>query len=257
MKNVKLSIFGVMLVAAAGVGVLRAADAPDAKQPPKVPALSVDYMDRSVSPSVDFYHYADGQWLKDNPVPPDKAHWASFTQLGERNWYLIHGILEEAAQQSASLPPHSPKREVGDFYASIMDTNRIESLGLSPIADDLKKIDGIQSTKDLIALVADFHQRGIGGMFSIGFGPDEKNSSIYAVELEQGGITLPDRDYYLKETLADKLGKYHDHVVKMFTLAGDSPAVAATNADIVVGMETDLAKASRTRVEPPGPGKEL
>jgi len=212
-------------------------------------------MDRSVSPSVDFYHFADGEWLKNNPVPADKSRWASFMELSERNWYLIHGILEDAAQQSKSLPLNSPTRKVGDFYASVMDTNRIEALGLKPIAGDLRKIDRLNSTRDLIALLADFHQRGIGGLFSIGFGPDSKNSSIYAIELEQGGIALPDRDYYVKDTLADKLSKYHDHVVKMFILLGDTPAEAATNADTVVAMETALAKASRTRVERRDPEK--
>ncbi|HEX4350153.1 MAG TPA: M13 family metallopeptidase N-terminal domain-containing protein, partial [Verrucomicrobiae bacterium] len=244
-----------LLLAAAVCFTGRAEDSTSTNQPPRVPAFSVDYMDRSVNPSVDFYHYADGTWLKSNPVPADKSRWASFMELSEHNWYLIHGILDEASKKSASLPAHSPEREVGDFYASAMDTNRIEALGLKPLADDLEKIDRIKSTKDLIALQADFHQRGIGGMFSAGFGPDSKNSSIYAVQLEQGGISLPDRDYYVKETLADKLSKYHDHVVKMFTLFGDTPAQAATNADIVVAMETALAKASRTRVERRDPEK--
>ncbi len=254
MKMMTKFEFGLLLAAAVSF-TGRAEDGISTNQPPRVPAFSVDYMDRSVSPSVDFYHYADGTWLKNNPVPADKSRWASFMELSERNWYLIHGILDEAAAKSASLPAHSPEREVGDFYASAMDTNRIETLGLKPLADDLKKIDHIKTTRDLIALLADFHQRGIGGMFSAGFGPDSKNSSIYAVQLEQGGISLPDRDYYVKETLADKLSKYHDHVVKMFTLFGETPAEAATNADTVVAMETALAKASRTRVERRDPEK--
>jgi putative endopeptidase len=231
------------------------AGAPAADVAPRVPSFSVAYMDRSVSPAVDFYHYAAGQWLKDNPVPADKSRWASFSELAERNWYLIHGILDDAASQSASLPRHSPRREVGDFYTSVMDTNRIEALGLKPIADDLKKIDSVQSTKDLFALIADFHQRGIGGLFDAGFGPDEKNSSIYAVELEQGGITLPDRDYYVKDAFTNKLARYHDHVVKMFTLLGENAADATVHADTVVAMETELAKASRTRVERRDPDK--
>ncbi len=223
--------------------------------PPRVPAFSVDYMDRSVSPGTDFYHFAAGQWVKDNPVPADKSRWASFSELAERNWYLIHEILDSAALQGVSLPPHSPRREVGDFYASVMDTNRIETLGLKPIADDLKKIDRIKSTKDLFALLADFHQRGIGGMFDVGFGPDEKDSSIYAVELGQGGLSLPDRDYYLKEGFADKLKKYQDHLVKMFTLIGENPEIADVHARGVISLETELAKASRTRVELRDPDK--
>jgi putative endopeptidase len=222
---------------------------------PRVPAFSVDYMDRSVPPGTDFYHYADGQWLKDNPVPADKSRWAAFTELAERNWYLIHEILVDAARQSQSLPPHSPKRQVGDFFAAAMDTNRIEQLGLTPIADDLNKIDRLQSTTDLFALLADFHQRGIGGLFGVGFGPDSKNSSIYAIELGQAGLSLPDRDYYLKESFADKLKQYHDHLVKMFGLLGENPGDAEAHASTLIALETELASASRTRVELRDPNK--
>ena len=223
--------------------------------PPRVPAFSVDYMDRSVNPGVDFYHFADGQWLKDNPVPADKSRWASFTELAERNWYLIHVILDDAARQADSLPANSPRRKVGDFFASAMDTNRIEQLGFRPIADDLKRIDRIKSSKDLFALLADFHQRGIGGMFGAGFGPDEKNSSLYAVELGQGGLSLPDRDYYLKDSFADKLKQYREHMQKMFGLLGEKPGDAETHAATVIALETELARASRTRVELRDPNK--
>ncbi len=223
--------------------------------PPRVPAFSVNYMDRSVDPGTNFYLFADGQWLKDNPVPPDKSRWASFTELAERNWFLIHEILNSAAHAQVALPPHSPRREVGDFFASVMDTNRIEQLGLKPLAGDLKQIDRIQSAKDLFALLAAFHQRGIGGIFDAGFGPDEKNSSIYAVELSQGGLSLPDRDYYLKDSFAEKLKLYHDHVRKMFELLGEKPADAEAHAAIVIQLETELAKASRTRVELRDPNK--
>ena len=230
-------------------------NSPAAVAPPRVPAFSADYLDRSVSPATNFYQFADGQWLKNNPVPPDKSRWASFTELAERNWYLIHEILDAAAQPKEPLLPQSPRREVGDFFASAMDTNRIEKLGFKPIAADLKRIDRIKSTRDLFALLADFHQRGIGGMFDAGFGPDAKNSSIYAVELDQGGLSLPDRDYYLKDRFAEKLKLYADHVKKMFVLLGEKPAAAEAQAAIVVQLETELARASRTRVELRDPNK--
>jgi putative endopeptidase len=232
-----------------------AADSAGADKAPPVPAFSIKYMDPTVNPGDDFFHYADGQWLKDNPVPPDKSRWASFSELAERNWYLIHDILDEANQKAATLPAHSPRREVGDFFASVMDTNQIEKLGIAPIADDLKKVDVIQSTKDLFALLADFHQRGIGGLFGIGFGPDAKDSSVYAVGLDQGGLTMPDRDYYLKDTFKEKLAKYREHVAKMFVLLGESAADAAAQADTVVAVETELAKVSRSRVELRDPEK--
>ena len=237
-----------------------AADQPTANpataaRAPKVPAFSVDYMDRTVNPATNFYLFADGQWLKNNPVPPDKSRWASFSELAERNWHLIHEILDAAALSKAPLPAHSPRREVGDFFASAMDTNRIESLGLQPIADDLNKIGHIKSTQGLFARLADFHQRGIGGLFDVGFGPDEKNSSIYAVELSQGGLSLPDRDYYLKDGFAAKLKLYHEHVQKMFVLLGETPADAETHAITVIALETELAQASRSRVDLRDPNK--
>jgi putative endopeptidase len=223
--------------------------------PPRVPAFSVGYMDRAIDPAADFYQFADGQWLKDNPVPADKSRWASFSQIAERNWYLIHGILDAAAERSHSLPRHSPRREVGDFYASVMDTNRIEKLGLQPIAGDLQQIDGLRSPQDLFRLLANFHQRGINGIFDVSFGPDDKNSSVYAVELSQSGLSLPDRDYYLKDSFAGKLKLYHAHLEKMFSLLGEASGEAATNADTVIALETELARASRTRVELRDPDK--
>ena len=250
------AIVALSCLSMAGVANSVSADEPGAtNNPPPVPEFSISYMDKSVDPGVDFYHYADGQWLKNNPIPPDKSRWAAFSELAERNWYLIQGILEDASAGAATLPKHSPRREVGDFYESVMDTNRIEQLGLSPIANDLKRIDGINSAADLFSLVADFHQRGVGGMFEAGFGPDSKQSSIYAIELEQGGLSLPDRDYYLKANFAGKLKQYREHMTRMFTLLGDDPATAATNAEIVISLETELARASRTRVELRDPDK--
>jgi putative endopeptidase len=250
------AIIALSCLSALGVvGRVAAADPGAANNPPPVPEFSVSYMDKSVDPATNFYRYADGVWLKDNPVPLDKPRWSAFSELAERNWYLIHGILEDASEAAAALPQHSPRREAGDFYASVMDTNRIEQLGLSPIANDLKKIDRLESARDLFALVADFHQRGLGAMFEADFGPDSKRSSIYAIELKQSGLALPDRDYYLKADFAGKLKLYRKHMTRMFTLLGDDPTAAATNADIVVSLETELAKASRTRVELRDPDK--
>src|ERR1051326_5074236 len=101
---------------------------------PKIPRFSIDYMDKSVDPAQDFYHYAVGTWLKSNPVPPDKSRWASFTELQERNWYLIHEILDTIT--NAAISSNSPKQKVRDFFLSAMDTNRLESLGFKPIQPD-------------------------------------------------------------------------------------------------------------------------
>jgi len=254
MENTKANSAAMLLAATTAFTALAKDGLPTNAAPP-VPAFSVNYMDRSVSPATNFYFYADGQWLRDNPVPPDKSRWAAFSELAERNWYLIHEILVAASSESRALPLTSPTRKVGDFFASAMDTNRIEQLGLKPIAGDLKQIQRIKSSKDLFAVLADFHQRGIGGLFNTDFGPDAKNSSIYAVGLDQGGLSLPDRDYYLKDSFADKLKQYREHLQKMFTLLGDKPAIAATNAATVIALETELAKASRSRVDLRDPNK--
>jgi putative endopeptidase len=232
---------------------IHAAGAEESK-PPAIPRFSIDYMDRTVDPGADFYHFAVGNWLKNNPVPPDKSRWASFTELQEQNWRSLRQILEQASAESPTSPK-SPRRQVGDFFASAMDTNRIEELKFKPVADDLRKIDSLLSTNDLFALLADFHRRGIGGIFGASVGPDARNSAIYAFELRQGGLSLPDRDYYLKESFASQRAAYQTHLRKMFSLLGQAPAQATNDAETVVSMETALAKASRARVDLRDPNK--
>jgi len=241
--------------AVCALGALTAAAAPLAPfgPEPPVPAFSVAYMDRSVSPAADFYSFADGQWVRDNPVPADKARWGGFYQLAERNSWLIHSLLEEAA--AGNNPKGTPRREAGDFYASAMDTNRLEQLRFKPIAADLKRIEGVKSAAGLFRLLARFHDEGVGGIFGTDMGADAKQSSIYALEFDQGGLSLPDRDYYLKESFAPQRLAYREHVAKMFALLGEKPEEAAAHAGIVLDLETELAKASRSRVDLRDPDK--
>jgi putative endopeptidase len=225
-----------------------------AERTPSVPRFSVDYMDRTTDPGADFYQFAVGNWVKNNPVPPDKSRWASFTELQEQNWRSLRQMLEAAAADK-TIPAKTPRGEVGNFFASAMNTNRLEELKFAPIADDLRKIEAIHSTKELFALLADFHKRGIGGIFGAGVGPDAKNSSIYAFGLHQGGLSLPDRDYYLAESFATQRAAYREHVAKMFTLLGDTPEEATNNAATVFDLEKRLAEASRKRVDLRDPNK--
>ena len=215
---------------------------------PVIPRFSVSYMDKSILPSNDFYHYANGTWLKNNPVPADKARWGSFSELAERNNYMIHSILEDARSDKSS-PVSSPKREVGDFFASAMDTAKLEQLRFEPIKKDLERIEGIKSTDDLFNVLSDFHKNGVVGIFDTGVEPDAKNSDIYAFQLTQGGLSLPDRDYYLTDAFATQRAAYSEHLKKMFGLLGESSSDAAKHAATVLDLETELAKVSRSRVD--------
>ncbi len=231
-----------------------AANDPAPTTPPPVPRFSLDYLDRAVLPGVDFYQFADGTWLKHNPVPADKARWGSFTELAERNAHLIHGLLAAAAAEPTAVPT-SPRGEVGAFFAAAMDTNRLEALAFAPLADDLRRIEAVDSPAALLAVLADFHQRGVRGLFAAEVSPDAKNSAIYAFELDQGGLSLPDRDYYLKESFAPQREAYRAHVTRMLTLLGETSEAAAAHAATVLDLETRLAQASRTRVALRDPNK--
>ena len=204
-------------------------------------------MDRSVEPSQDFYRFAAGSWLRNNPVPADKSRWSGFEQLRERNWHLLHELLETSSDRK--LPRDAVRQKVGDFYASAMDTQRLEQLRFKPLERDLKRIDGLKSTKALFALLADFHERDIGGAFGASVSPDARNSAVYALTLRQGGLSLPDRDYYLKDDFASQRDAYRAHVTRMLTLLGEAPALAATHAGTVIEIETALASAGRSRVD--------
>ena len=230
-----------------GLGLISELNLSAEKVPPP-PRFSVENMDRSVDPAADFYHFAGGTWLKNNPVPSDKSRWSGFTQLQERNWQLIRDIVESSVADK-SAPRRSPRGEVRDFYLSAMDTNRLEKLGFDPIRDDLKRIERLRSTKAMFELAADFHERGLHCFFGERIAPDAKNSGFYAFHLGQGGLGLPDRDYYLKDEFAKIRDEYRAHITRMFTLLGEKPSEATAHATLVFELETALARASRTRLE--------
>ncbi len=214
---------------------------------PKVPRFSVDYMDKSVAPDTDFFHYADGTWVKNNPVPPDKSRWASFTELQERNWYLIHEILDSTCTNKAA--PNSNEQKVRDFFLSAMDTNRLEKLAFKPIEPDLKRIEKVKTREDFFRLVADLRHSGAGSCFGEGISPDLKNSSLYAFYLTQGGLGLPDRDYYLKDSFAKQREAYGVHIAKMLAMLGESADQAKKDSATIVELETEMAKASKPRAD--------
>jgi putative endopeptidase len=237
----------VAALAAALVSFTTAYRSTAADAPPKVPRFSVSYMDRSVSPAVDFYHYADGTWLKENPVPGDKSRWGAFNEVDQRNWTLLHQILEDA--ETANAPAKTVTREVGDFYKSAMDTNHLEELGLSPLEEDFKDIDAIKSTGDLFALLAKYHTEGVEGLFGDNVEADDKKSDVYAFFVGQGGLSLPDRDYYLKDGFAKQRQAYLIHLIKVFGLLGDDAGDAAAHALTVFNLEKSMAEFSKARVD--------
>jgi len=246
MKN--LTWLNHSLAAATAIALVAGTANPaQAETEPRNPRFSIGYLDRSVRPGGDFYRFADGTWLKENPVPADKSRWGAFMELQERNWFLIHQILNSTT--AASVRNNSPAQKVADFYRSAMDTNRLEQLGFKPIEPDLKRIDGLKSTDDLLKLLADFHNRGVSACFRQSASADAKNSGFYAFYLGQGGLGLPDRDYYLTDKFSKQREAYAAHVARMFTLLGEPPEAAKAHARTVLELETALAKASKSRVD--------
>jgi putative endopeptidase len=211
-----------------------------------VPRFTIENMDRTVDPGVDFYRYATGTWLKNNPVPPDKARWGGLDELQQRNWQLIHDILETSAANH-SEPPHSPTREVGDFFASVMDTNRLEELSFKPLKPAFDRIAALNSTEEMLRLMATFQEAGLSAMFSTLIDNDAKNSAVYAFYLRQGGLGLPDRDYYLTDAFAKQRDAYISHITRMLTLVGERKTEAKAHANTILDLETALAKASKSR----------
>lgn len=248
MKSSRLTHAAILLSCIISINAVQSASSVDMEKEPKVPRFSVDYMDKSVEPSKDFYHYAAGTWIKKNPVPADKSRWGSFGELDERNNALIHGILE-SAKTDTSAAAKSVKREVGDFYASAMDTATIEKLKFKPIEKQLQSIEQLKSPSDIFKLLATFHKDGISGFFDTDVQADAKDSGTYAFQLSQGGLSLPDRDYYLKDSFKPQREAYLAHLKKMFSLLGEKPEAAAKNATTVLDIETELAKNSRSRVD--------
>jgi putative endopeptidase len=215
---------------------------------PLVPRFSTNNLDRAVDPTVDFYKFACGTWLKNNPVPADKARWAGFDELQERNFVLVRDLLEQVATNRAA-PEKSSARLIGDFFRSAMDTNRLEQLGIQPLRADFERIQNLGDVSEGLRLLARLHLRGQGAVFALRVAPDPKNSSIYALLMWQGGLGLPDRDYYLSDEFQKQREAYRAHIVAMFKLAGDGEDEARSAASDILELETELAKASRTRVE--------
>ena len=215
--------------------------------------FSVKYMDSSVDPNSNFYKFCNGKWIDTHPIPDDKIQWSAFMELSERNRYVLGKIVEDCAFYDN--PDDPIKAQVGAFYLSAMDTLTIERLKFEPIREFVELIEKIKDSGEIILTISKLHGKGISAMFSYSSDSDEKDSSTYAYYLKQGGLSLPNRDYYFLEPFEDIRKDFKRHVANIFVLYGYSEEDAKKSSDIVFDTEVALAKASRTPVELRDPEK--
>lgn len=207
-------------------------------------------LDTTCKPCQDFYRFATGGWTKQHPIPPEYAAWGRFNELQNKNQEVLRQILEGAAQDKATAIG-SIEQKIGDFYGACMNTEQIDAAGIAPIQPELDRIAAIGTLSQLEDEVARLHSQGTRVLFFFSSEQDDKNSQQVIGAAGQGGLGLPDRDYYIKEDDKSKQirDQYVEHVTNMMQLAGDSPEQAAAEARTVMGIETAMARASKTRVE--------
>lgn len=197
----------------------------------------------------DFYQYADGGWIAKNEIPPAFSTWGITSPLREKNIATLHEILEDAAKNTAA-PKGSNEQKIGAFYASCMDEAKIEAAGATPLAPEIAAINKMKSVGDLPAMLAHLHRVGVPAIFNFGAGQDLKKSDSVIAITGQGGLSLPDRDFYFKDDPKSKSTRdaYVQHVTNMFKLLGDDADKAAAEAQTVMKIETELAQVSLDRV---------
>ena len=212
------------------------------------PAFDMANLDRSVSPCTDFHEFADGGWIKNHPIPAAYSRWGTFNILQEHNEDVLHSVLEDAAQ-NPKASTEANWQKIGDFYASCMNEAQIESAGAKPLEPDFDRINAIKDVPSLEAEIAALNKQGVDVALEFGSSVDFKNSSMEIAEADQGGLGLPDRDYYLKTDAKSKQirDRYVAHVTNIFKLIGDNPSTAPVEAATVLSLETELAKASMKR----------
>ena len=211
------------------------------------PAFTADAIDNTVDPCVDFYQYACGNWLKRAEIPADQTSWASFVEIRERNAATMRQILQKAATESGGRDAITQK--IGDYYSSCMDEKMVEAKGLNPLQPELDRIAGAKDKAALIEAIARVHLIGPNPLFNFYSSPDLHSANDVIAYIDQGGLSLPDRDYYLKDDpkMAEARKSLVQYATQMFTLAGQSTPRAGESAQTVLRIETALAKASMDR----------
>ena len=211
------------------------------------PVFNAEDSDPSVSPADDFYRFANGGWLDTNPVPPEYGAWGAAHEVHVRNETILHELLKAAKDRDSE--PGSIDQMVGDYYGSGMNTEAIENDGLAPLDPWLDLIEGIETAAGLTSLVAAFHQIGVGVLFSISVIPDFEDPQANLLYLDQGGLGLPDRDYYLRDDDQSRslVAAYRDHIRAMFSLAEFD--TSGDTVDAILAIETAIAEASFTNVQ--------
>ncbi|HKD38398.1 MAG TPA: M13 family metallopeptidase N-terminal domain-containing protein, partial [Pirellulales bacterium] len=236
------ALFGLICVAQ-----LPAAEkTPDAK-----PKSGIDRtnFDESVKPGDNFFEYVNGNWIRHNPIPAEYSRWGSFSQLHDDNLVHLREIVEGLAKESGPLDEN--RRKIRDFYATAMDEAKLEKVGVEPLKDELDRIAAIKNRDDLITEVGRLHATGIGALFGVHVAQDEKQSSRYIVYLHQGGLSLPEREYYVGTSDYYKKirEQYTEHNAKMLGMLGHRPDKTSALANQVLALETKLAEASKSPVQ--------
>jgi predicted metalloendopeptidase len=215
----------------------------------KNPGVDLANIDASVRPQDDFFVNLNGKWLANTEIPSDKSSWGSFEKLDDDTKPQLRAIIEAAAANPNKAAGTDAQR-IGDFFASYMDEAKLEELRLTPLKAELDRVAALQDKQEIPALIAHFNRYGVTTPYAFGIHQDNKDSTRYVADLVQDGLSLPDRDYYLRKTdkkMADTLAKYQRHVASMLTLAGN--ANAAADAKAIVALETEIAKIQWTKVQ--------
>ena len=250
----KRNVIAMMILTTVATGC--GEKAVETQEPKKevVPAIELGNMDTSINPADDFFRYCNNNWMKNNPIPEEYSTFGAFTEIDQRNEILIQEIIDEVSQD-ANAAQGSVAQKIRDFYNAGMDTVAINERGYSELKPYFEMIDNLNDKAQLAVLMGKLHSDGIGGFFGAGGSSDPKNAEMVIMHLYQGGLSLTDRDDYLKEETQEMRDKYVEHVAKMFELTGTAPEAAADKAKRILALETEMAKNSMSRVERRDPDK--